>query len=558
MLCVNLRPQPVIFSFTSPQHPSPRHQVPLGRVSHRAKPRAREIHPVRALGFGWLVRDWIVRDWIVSRTANSNTTRISNPGIELIVQKTEGISGVYQEDIQRSQPQDHILSGVRPLDEFPQDLDCSSTEIGSHQACASDSLVMSQSKRDNRLCSRGNCNNQLTSQGYIDEFLARKKRQTIDEFMDMVLGWLDTNPAFTSHTPGMSGGSARSESHRSSSSNSSSGGIGQGSGRAAGQKRGLQSDGAGDNGDDNEEENRGSKRSKVAKSNRPKPRLACPFFKRDPSKHNQKQACTGPGWTEISRLKEHIYRCHTQGGFICPRCRETFSDAEHLETHQRADKPCKVSKSKHPEGINNAQYNQLRKKTLASKSISERWVDIYRIVFPDATGIPSPYYDYDEGRETDSETPGLTAFMREALPSCVRNVLEDRYEQFNEKTKGELVDIVRAAIGETFQQYKQQYQQPQPATASSTPPSDEATKVEVPIPIPIPIPAVAGTALPLGNWVDDHPLIDFGFESFATFGNPAESNNWAGFGAESECPAQSDSSENDSAYWSAGSPSRYK
>ncbi|KAK9770710.1 putative C2H2-type domain-containing protein [Seiridium cardinale] len=39
-------------------------------------------------------------------------------------------------------------------------------------------------------------------------------------------------------------------------------------------------------------------------------RLACPFFKHNPSKHVTERTCTGPGWSSVHRLKQHLFRRH--------------------------------------------------------------------------------------------------------------------------------------------------------------------------------------------------------------------------------------------------------
>jgi hypothetical protein len=40
-------------------------------------------------------------------------------------------------------------------------------------------------------------------------------------------------------------------------------------------------------------------------------KLACPFFKHNPSGHSTNRACVFPGFPSISRVKEHLYRNHT-------------------------------------------------------------------------------------------------------------------------------------------------------------------------------------------------------------------------------------------------------
>jgi hypothetical protein len=59
---------------------------------------------------------------------------------------------------------------------------------------------------------------------------------------------------------------------------------------------------------DEEEDDECGKRRKTSNTSTPRcPRsgqkLACPYFKREPHKHEAAKACRGPGWSEVSRLK---------------------------------------------------------------------------------------------------------------------------------------------------------------------------------------------------------------------------------------------------------------
>jgi hypothetical protein len=59
---------------------------------------------------------------------------------------------------------------------------------------------------------------------------------------------------------------------------------------------------------------------------------------------------------------------------------------EHLET------PCRLKPPLKPHGINKKQEGQLRSRKMYQKSLDEeeKWRAIYKIIFPDAQGIPSP------------------------------------------------------------------------------------------------------------------------------------------------------------------------
>ena len=268
--------------------------------------------------------------------------------------------------------------------------------------------MKSQLTRDTTrsLQSRQIDNQQLADLGSFNDYLAHRRRVVIDRLMALLEEWLENNPAFTRHTQGGSASPSRSVTSGQGSSYSTGSHNTRGPTRS---KRSLQSDGSDgseDNGDENGEGKRNNKRSRVSPPNTRK--LACPFFKNDSSKHEHKQACTGPGWGNISRVKhvspvlpglevssltsvrEHIYRCHWQP-HKCHRCYDAFESAEAFEAHQRQDEPCRKRSPKHDDGISQAQYFHLKKKPQSTaKTDRERWEEVYRIIFPEAQEMPSP------------------------------------------------------------------------------------------------------------------------------------------------------------------------
>jgi hypothetical protein len=173
-----------------------------------------------------------------------------------------------------------------------------------------------------------------------------------------------------------------------------------------------------------------------------------------------------------NQRREHIYRCHRQPPYKCNRCYESFETNDSLEGHQRADVPCKVSAPKPLDGINEAQYQQLRKKTSSSKPNTERWEEIYRIIYPNAVTLPSPCktqrvecrrmyvanistdYEYNDGKApAESFTDPLD--VRDEVLTRMRNELEDRFDQFEDNTRKQLnnilVDIIGKIRKESFQ-----------------------------------------------------------------------------------------------------------
>ncbi|KAI1736878.1 hypothetical protein F4680DRAFT_242504 [Xylaria scruposa] len=121
--------------------------------------------------------------------------------------------------------------------------------------------------------------------------------------------------------------------------------------------------------------------------------LACPFFKKNCHNAATHKACSGPGWTSISRLKEHISRCHKLKN-QCNRCREVFGTALELATHQRNSESCPLLETPLLETITAEQEAQLRyhggKRMKCSNE--EKWKNVYQILFPGDDSVPSPYY----------------------------------------------------------------------------------------------------------------------------------------------------------------------
>ncbi|KAL9563064.1 hypothetical protein ACKAV7_012806 [Fusarium commune] len=134
-----------------------------------------------------------------------------------------------------------------------------------------------------------------------------------------------------------------------------------------------------------------------------KPRFACPFHKAGILVSVHHRACEGPGWIDVNKVKEHLFRCHLpkkyRGKHTCRRCDASFETDELLLAHQHHETPCQKRK---PEAIYGmltreqaARLRSLKRKS-SKESEEDRWFDIYRIVFPSFNrkleGI-SPYHE---------------------------------------------------------------------------------------------------------------------------------------------------------------------
>ncbi|KAI6776414.1 hypothetical protein HG530_000359 [Fusarium avenaceum] len=131
------------------------------------------------------------------------------------------------------------------------------------------------------------------------------------------------------------------------------------------------------------------------------PRFACPFFKAGIRISARHRACEGPGWTDINKVKEHIFRTHLidhhKSKFVCRRCDECFKTDELLLAHQHQELACHKITSQPAYGkLTREQASSLRSLKRKSTKISdeERWFEIYKLVNPSSDprldGI-SPY-----------------------------------------------------------------------------------------------------------------------------------------------------------------------
>ncbi|KAF2493129.1 hypothetical protein BU16DRAFT_563306 [Lophium mytilinum] len=186
-------------------------------------------------------------------------------------------------------------------------------------------------------------------------------------------------------------------------------------------------------------------------------RLACPYFKHNPSKYRDITPCRGPGWTELSRLKEHIYRCHSLPP-RCTRCCQIFKSESDVTAHSRLPEGCEVRDGEPPEGIDGCQIQKLRSKKRGqfSNTREDRWSYVYSVLFPNMA-IPSPYYDYEEDfgqKPTDSLVSArlarYDAFLKRHLPNIVRQELQTEMEKelsvIDENLTNKLPNIVESCL----------------------------------------------------------------------------------------------------------------
>ncbi|KAF5588093.1 serine threonine kinase [Fusarium pseudocircinatum] len=147
-----------------------------------------------------------------------------------------------------------------------------------------------------------------------------------------------------------------------------------------------------------------------------KPRFACPYHKAGILVSVHHRACEGPGWIDVNKVKEHLFRCHLpkkyRGKHTCRRCDTSFETDELLLDHQHQETPCPKRK---PEAIygmlSREQAARLRslKRKSSKESEEDRWFDIYRIAFPTFNRMLENISPYHESNNTSLSTINSTS-----------------------------------------------------------------------------------------------------------------------------------------------------
>ncbi|KAK1754421.1 hypothetical protein QBC47DRAFT_218003 [Echria macrotheca] len=190
--------------------------------------------------------------------------------------------------------------------------------------------------------------------------------------------------------------------------------------------------GGGDGGgyDDTEKKKKGKKRARHEIL-----RFACPFAKHNPVRFRNVKTCCGPGWVDPHRVKEHVYRRHSLKN-ACNRCFESFDDPKGLKEHQRSKTPCRLRDSAPTHVISDEQEEQLRARAKPNSSATEKWQDMYRIIFP-GVPVPSPYYDATdediiakaESQSSFKDVDEYKAHFKREVLRTVKPVLEAELEK---------------------------------------------------------------------------------------------------------------------------------
>ncbi|GAP83642.1 putative udp-glucoronosyl and udp-glucosyl transferase family protein [Rosellinia necatrix] len=351
----------------------------------------------------------------------------------------------------------------------------------------------------------------------IEEYIAHRRRVAIAKLMVKFQNWLDKRLAIISYTiqtsdaSGETGGDARNAGSQSPDMSDN-----KPKGTSNRPKRQLSdnddSDDVPSGGDDNGRDRGGNKRAKMD-ADPEEVKLACPFHKHNPKAH-RKDGCIKGAWKTIHRLKEHLYRVHLLPKHNCPRCNSCFENDKELQTHLRADDPCKKSNVAREEGIDQDTERKLRerKKYNSCQTESQRWNDIYLLLFPgaDRNAIPSPYPEAATPSKNFERYQRVEKRIKKELPELVKRRVETTFEKTEADLLHGLNDIVRSCLADFFRNSMSQ-EEGSSATTSKT-----ASRATSPGLVSLEEPCAESVATTLEPLVDvDYLLSDpeFGFGS---------------------------------------------
>ncbi|KAI1178133.1 hypothetical protein F4777DRAFT_145281 [Nemania sp. FL0916] len=182
-------------------------------------------------------------------------------------------------------------------------------------------------------------------------------------------------------------------------------------------------------------------------------RFACPYFKCNPMKYQQWPICPGPGWSDVHRVKEHLYRKHQQPKFRCARCGEHFNSQQTFDDHQRAAVVCELRPSQPIDGFDEDQAKQLKSRKKPRHIVSEvdKWRAVFQILFPHipADTIPSPFYDPEESEaKTQRTLSECKKYVLRELPLRLRAVMPHEYD------RDLLIELTMGIVGDLFREFQ--------------------------------------------------------------------------------------------------------
>ncbi|KAM7189588.1 hypothetical protein V8F33_009956 [Rhypophila sp. PSN 637] len=192
------------------------------------------------------------------------------------------------------------------------------------------------------------------------------------------------------------------------------------------------------------------------------PKYACPYFRYNRAKYRGWRGCPGPGWPDVHRVKEHLYRRHRQPKFRCDRCCQPFADKKTHTDHLRNVTSCPLKPMEPIEGFDADQETRLksRKKAMTELCEGEKWKAVFRILFPhvDDSDMPSPFYE-DEDNAEPSSLSECEEYIVKEVPLRLRQILGPELDRdlsiVEEGLKRKAIDSLKTLLVEAFREFRQ-------------------------------------------------------------------------------------------------------
>ncbi|KAF4937094.1 hypothetical protein CGCF245_v005921 [Colletotrichum fructicola] len=186
--------------------------------------------------------------------------------------------------------------------------------------------------------------------------------------------------------------------------------------------------------------------------------LACPYLMQDPTTYESRQGCRGAAFHDVSRLKEHLYRCHRQKPH-CTKCGEPFVDEASQANHEVCSSDFVDSVSgkflQEFKGFNKEQEAKLKdKKRKRGGSKVAKWKDIFDILFPDAIEVPCPYYKPPAFQQFQDSAVERRDMMHDLINNLFKNHVSGSIARSQvEKMKGPMTEEDWSKMKEIFRSF---------------------------------------------------------------------------------------------------------
>ncbi|EQB44423.1 hypothetical protein CGLO_16829 [Colletotrichum gloeosporioides Cg-14] len=122
--------------------------------------------------------------------------------------------------------------------------------------------------------------------------------------------------------------------------------------------------------------------------------IACPFFKKDPSKYSE--CLKRHRLKKIEEVKEHLWQQH-RIPFYCPICKRDFPTARGRDRHI-VDRICAIQEVFPFEGVSDDQRRQLFRNR-KGLGLNKQWFQLWKLLLPGKAAPSSPFIKPKDGLE---------------------------------------------------------------------------------------------------------------------------------------------------------------